>query len=184
MMKPDILEEWRPVPGWEGIYAVSSIGRVRRLIGNRPNGVYSGRCKRGKCLKPLSNNKGYCRVELRHLKRPKRSAFIHPLFAEAFIGPRPEGKVVAHCDGDRLNNAASNLRYCSPAENEQDKYRHGTRAIDAHPNAKLTKEAAQAIRRRYKPYCSLNGSRALGREFGVDSTTVRRVICGETWQGV
>ena len=58
------------------------------------------------------------------------------------------------------------------------------RAGPDHPNAKLTKEAAQAIRRRYKPYCSLNGSRALGREFGVDSTTVRRVISGETWQGV
>src|SRR3546814_16009402 len=45
---------------------------------------------------------------------------------EAFVGPRPDGMEVAHNDGDPLNNRLENLRYATPAENTDDKLKHGT----------------------------------------------------------
>lgn len=51
---------------------------------------------------------------------------VHLLILEAFQGPRPEGTVTRHLDGDKTNNRLSNLRRGTPAENSQDAMRHGT----------------------------------------------------------
>ena len=71
----------------------------------------------------------YCRVNM----APGTSTqYVHHVVAEAFLGPRPCGLVVRHMDGDRENNAASNLAYvtyewvCA----ERDKFGHATRKND------------------------------------------------------
>lgn len=51
---------------------------------------------------------------------------VHRLVCEAFHGPQPtKYHEVAHWDGDRLNNAPSNVRWATHKENEADKIRHG-----------------------------------------------------------
>jgi hypothetical protein len=87
-----VHEEWRPVKGREGQNEVSNLGRVR---------------SRRKILKPLPHTSGYRCVSL----DGRRSRTIHSVVAEAFIGPRPTGMDVNHIDGDKTNNAASNLEY-------------------------------------------------------------------------
>lgn len=94
-------EEWRLVPGFPN-YEVSALGQVRNA--NTRN-----------VLKPLRGPAGRPQVCL--TGRARR--FIHQLVCEAFWGPRPEGYTVDHLDGDRLNNRAENLEWCSRAENIQ-----------------------------------------------------------------
>lgn len=96
-------EEWRPIRSAPG-YQASSLGRIRR--------TRSGRVQTGS----ISGN-GYLYTAGRT---------IHSLVCEAFHGRRPEGAEVRHLDGNRLNNAAENLRWGTPSENRHDSVRHGT----------------------------------------------------------
>jgi hypothetical protein len=58
-------------------------------------------------------------------KKRKRIA-VHILVARTFHGPRPDGLVVAHLDGDKANNCADNLSYVSHRQNIEHKRAHGT----------------------------------------------------------
>ncbi len=113
-----ISEVWRPVLGWEGLYEVSDLGRVRSLP--------RVRCT-GKVLKAvLSPSKpDYRVVNLCHDGRKKMRP-VHQLVCEAFHGQRPAGAHARHLDGDSLNNLASNLAWGSPRDNVEDSIRHGT----------------------------------------------------------
>jgi hypothetical protein len=114
-------EEWRPIPGWEGIYEVSSHGRV-----------YSARRfrARGGLLIPNIYD-GYPRVLLCDRSRQVRVR-VHQLVALAFLGP-PEGRHVRHLDGDPDNNHIDNLAYGWHRENTLDTVDHGR-----HNNARKT----------------------------------------------
>lgn len=64
---------------------------------------------------------GYLRVKMNNIHRQ-----VHHLVAEATLGPRPEGLVVNHIDGNRTNNRPENLEYITQAENIQHSIRIGT----------------------------------------------------------
>jgi hypothetical protein len=117
----DVIE-WRPVVGWEGLYEVSSGGQVRSV--DRIITTASGdRRYRGQLLKRAAHPvRGYLSVTLAYGVRRN----VHVLVAEAFRGARPDGKQVAHWDGDPTNNVTFNLRFASPGENQLDAVRHGT----------------------------------------------------------
>lgn len=111
-------EEWRAVVGYEGLYEVSSIGRVRRIVDRRGKPI-------SRLLKPNLTAK-YRRV---HLASPagSRTHLIHVLMLLAFRGPRPTPRhQSAHGDGNRYNNRIENLRWATSKENTADKALHGT----------------------------------------------------------
>lgn len=120
-------ETWRVVPGYEDLYEVSDLGRVKRLE----------RATKGRAgvvmhfpesiLEPTVTGFGYARVTLSK-RGLRRSVFVHVLVLSAFVGPRPEGQEACHGDGVRLNNNLSNLRWDSRSENQKDSVRHGTHA--------------------------------------------------------
>lgn len=119
-------EEWLPVPGWEGLYEISSTGRIKTLPRVVPHwrGGVSTRPERFMALRP--DKDGYLQVTF---KRPGVSEHfrVHRLVALAFLGRPPEGKTWAlHRDGNVANNSSSNLYWGDQADNEQDKIRHGT----------------------------------------------------------
>lgn len=126
-------EQWRPVVGFEGIYEVSDHGRVRSL--DRMVASHSGlqRQAPGRVLRPWKSNRGdYPKVGL-SAPTGFRKEFIHVLVLEAFVGPRPEGLVCCHNDGDSSNNRLSNLRWDTYSANNHDLVKHGR-----HWNAKKT----------------------------------------------
>ena len=119
------LEQWKPVHGYEGIYEVSSHGRVRSL--DRTVTYSDGRVRRykGKVLRATLSSGGYPCLSLYSQGKEKRR-YVHSLVAEAFIGTRPKGMEVCHNDGDPANNHLDNLRYDTHSDNMLDSVRHGT----------------------------------------------------------
>jgi hypothetical protein len=123
-------EEWRTIPGLEGLYEASSLGRIRSL----DRSVDAGRPRRiaGRVLKPSLNPNGYPFV-VPSKDGVAHSMAVHRLVALAFLGPRADGTEVCHHDGDKTNNAVANLRYDTRSANAMDRVRHGN-----HPFAAMT----------------------------------------------
>ena len=101
-------EIWRHVKGYEGLYAVSSLGHVKSL-----NYRHTGK---EKILKPVKSNYGYLNVRL--YRNGKYKFFrVHRLVAIAFI-PNPKGfEQVNHRDEVKTNNCVENLEWCSAKYN-------------------------------------------------------------------
>ncbi|MBN7395680.1 HNH endonuclease [Mycobacteroides abscessus subsp. abscessus] len=121
-------EQWRPVVGFEGLYEVSDLGRVRTV----PRLVSMGRGYRtvpGRIRKyGHSTTHGYLIVGLsRPGKRRATTALVHRLVLEAFVGPCPDGMEACHFDGDKTNNRLPNLRWDTRRANQDDAIRIGKR---------------------------------------------------------
>lgn len=123
-------ETWFPVVGYEGHYEVSDHGRVRsldRMVSRPPREGGGGGDFRiqGRVLAthrtPPMN---YLAVSL-HKEGHGQGFRVHTLVLEAFVGPRPDGSVACHNDGDIENNHPSNLRWDTQKENIRDILRHG-----------------------------------------------------------
>jgi hypothetical protein len=152
-------ENWKPVLGFEGIYEVSSHGRVMRVTNDSQ-----------RVLKPWKNAKGYLRVDLRY-KGKRFCASVHQLVALAFI-PNPCClKEVNHKDENKENNFVDNLEWCTRSYNVN--YGSGTeRGIQ-----KLKKIVCQY---------DFNGDlvkkwesvKFAGREAGIDSACIVRCCNG------
>jgi len=124
-MSPNQSEEqWRPVVGFEDLYEVSDQGRVRSLPRTfmRSDGKRGGR--RGKVRKLAWNTSGYAGVQLMELGVPTMQ-LVHRMALFAFVGEPAPGLVGCHNDGDKTNNALSNLRWDTSQANSQDTVRHG-----------------------------------------------------------
>lgn len=103
-----INEIWKDIPGYEGAYQASTLGRIRSLPRNTTKGT---------TLKPYINkHNGYCYVSLSRQGKIK-SVRVHCKVAETFLEKTAERSQVNHKDGDKTNNAVSNLEYCTQSEN-------------------------------------------------------------------
>jgi hypothetical protein len=103
--------------------------------------------------------------------------FLHSVVLEAFVGPRPEGLVGRHLDGDPSNNKLSNLRWGTAEENYDDRRSHGTEN-DGMRNgrAKLTDDQVRAIRSSNERYADL------ATQHGVAVITISRVRRRVNWR--
>jgi hypothetical protein len=180
----DGAEEWRPIPGWECAYEVSSHGRVRSLariviVRGRSDGQTSKQV-RGRILK-ASLSDGRPVVNLRS-DDMRRHALVHHLVLEAFVGPRPDGQECRHLDDNRQHNKLSNLEWGTRLENMDDRRRNSLRKRgargEANNAAKLTEEDVLLIRRLRAGGLSYE---KIGRQVGVSWQTVSRAAKGETW---
>lgn len=103
-------EEWRPVVGYEGLYEVSNLGRVK-TFNYKNHGT--------EAFLALTDVDGYYTVHICEEKHPK----VHRLVAEAFI-PNPDNlPEVNHKDENGHNNCVDNLEWCTSRYNNN----YGTR---------------------------------------------------------
>ena len=121
-----MIEEWRPVVGYEGLYEVSNTGRVRSLDRYVKTCYGSYRLHKGKVLSPGIRPDGYLVVSLQY-----RMFRVHRLVAEAFL-PNPDNlPQVNHKDEDKSNNRVDNLEWCDSKYNNN----YGTARIRAKETA-------------------------------------------------
>ena len=107
-------EIWKDIPNYEGLYQASNFGRIKSIqyFNHANNKIYP----REKILKPILNEKGYCRVDLSKSGESKRHR-VHRLVAKTFL-PNPYNLLeVNHIDGNKQNNNVNNLEWCSRSYN-------------------------------------------------------------------
>lgn len=136
-----MTETWRPVVGFEGLYEVSSEGRVR----SHPVGRRTVRVMK-QSLKGDAGHR-YPGLRLSHEDGRITTHLTATLVAAAFLGPKPVGTQINHIDGERTNNRVENLEYVAPGANEEHAIRLGLKAWgERHGMHKLTAEAVLALR--------------------------------------
>jgi len=177
-MKMEPIEVWRDVPGYEGLYQASYLGRVKRL-----EGVVT--CRDGK-LKPIRERVlrpgirgAYLKVEL-CAKGIITSLSVHRLVCSAFHGEGAEGHEVNHRDSDKHNNVAANLEWVSRLGNVRHAHLAGRMHATTNPGrgVKLSQSDVDVIRAE-----SARGvmRKDLARRFGVDPSMVSSVVLGKCW---
>ena len=126
-----MLEEWKPVVGYEGLYSVSNLGRVRSEERTKLSPL-QGTVRVKEKLRSLKTIEGYKAVGL-SLNGKVKSFRVHRLVAEAFI-INPENKpCVNHIDNDRANNSVDNLEWVTNRENTH----HALKQDRLHNNIQL-----------------------------------------------
>lgn len=140
-----------------------------------PDGIVATtRGKVAKILKPIRRGK-YLGFSLADQTGAIRGVYLHRIVAENFHGPCPDGMECCHTDGNRFNNAATNLRWDTHKANENDK-------INRVVPCKLTEHDVSEMRRiRHETNASY---KSLAERFGVTTMTAYRAINRQSWQGV
>lgn len=121
-----MIEEFRDIKGYEGIYQVSNLGNVRsldRYVGHPQKGERGRFCK-GITLKLLSDKDGYHKVNLKK-KQKGNNQIVHRLVANAFIENPQNKPQVNHINGLKNDNRLENLEWVTLSENRQHAYDTG-----------------------------------------------------------
>lgn len=158
-------ERWAPTEF--GSYEVSSHGRVRRAGATEP-------------LKPFNHTQGYYQVNLSQDGTVHRR-YVHDLVASSHLGPRPEGHIVNHRDGDKTHNRVRNLEYATISRNAEHAYELGlqrARYGSDHPRSTLTDDLVRKIRARAK---SGEPKREIAADYGISVQTIYDIQAGRTW---
>lgn len=117
------MEEWKDIKGYEGIYQVSSYGRVRsldRIVERKGKGDFF---IKGRVLTQSDDTNGYMKVSLTKHDQ-KRTFKVHRLVAIHFLDNPNNLPCVNHKDENKLNNNVDNLEWCTKAYNNS----YGTKA--------------------------------------------------------
>lgn len=117
------MEIWKDIPGYEGLYQVSSTGKVKSLKRriydiNNKKVIF---IERDMILKPSENNKGYYTVKLQKDKQ-KKTITIHRIVANTFLDNSDNLPQINHIDGNKHNNNVENLEWCDNTYN----FKHAT----------------------------------------------------------
>lgn len=159
-------EVWVDIPGYNGKYSVSDMGRVRSNI------AFNGR---GKILDaPLRKKNGYRRVSIYDNNNDRKTVNVHRLVVLSFIGEIPDGMQINHINGVKTDNRAENLEIVTPSENMKHAFRLGLEKPTDNGLKKHIKVIYQG-----KEVRAFSSIRELCREMALDRRNVHRTISGE-----
>lgn len=182
MVEPTVTEEWRAVVGYEGLYEVSNVGRVRSL----------GRvavCKGGwtitkhpKAMKIAIHHSGYAMVTLTDALKNRKITLVHIIVAAAFIGTKDAGMQVNHKDGNKSNNYFGNLEYVTPSRNRFHAIQSlGVGVGERSGRTTLKEVEVHRMRRLRSEGVTMD---ALAELFHVCSATVSNIVTRKTWKHI
>ena len=142
-------EKWKDIDGYDGMYQVSDLGRVRSR--------YSGEWR---VLRPGTNSVGYSTVSL-HNNKKQNTIKVHRLVASAFIPNDDESKTqINHINEVKTDNRVTNLEWCDRSYNMS---YNGLQKRRYHPKYKRDE-----IRHLYNPELSIPKNLELLKANGID----------------
>lgn len=110
-----MVEIWKDIEGYEGIYQISNIGRVRN--------------KNGLILRQRASKDGYVRILL-YNKQKYKAKYVHILVAKAFILNPDNKPEVNHIDANKSNNSFDNLEWVTRQENHFHAVENGLKPVN------------------------------------------------------
>src|SRR3990167_8250738 len=172
-------EIWKDIPGYEGTYQASSLGRIRSLPRVIDGGLGRVTHRKGCVLRPATERLGYLRLSLKN-EGTARSWLVHRLIAITFLGqPMVDRKEINHKDSDKKNNSIENLEWCSRSYNIKHSFDNGTQGGrgfklgEGHPHSKLTNSNIRSIRSLYNKKIIM--IQDIARRFNIDRATVHAI---------
>lgn len=171
-------ELWRDVVGYEGLYQVSSLGRVKSL--DRIVSV-AGHTRKynGNILRTHNGEDKYTSCTLSK-KGKTKTHMVHILVLRAFVGEPEEGHETLHLDNNKHNPALSNLRYGSHICNMAFNVDNGTNMLgEDHPRSKITEKDVVKMRRLYDSGLS---SLDISRKFNLSICHVNKITGNRIWK--
>lgn len=175
-------EVWKDIEGYEGLYQVSNLGRVKSLQRLLNTTRYSNRTCKERVLKPLKSKQSkYYSVSL-YKGSKQKVVHIHRLVAMNFIPNPKKSEEVNHIDGDVSNNKVDNLEWCTRSENQLHAYAAGLQK----PKYKESLKMAVEKRKRKIMQLDMAGNHlktfesiaAAGRETNVKGANISKVANG------
>jgi len=169
-------EIWKTIPGFNGMYDVSNLGRVRSYANAR-----WGRREVPLLMTQTPTLYGYRTVRLRSENGKSRNFFVHRLVLEAFVGPCPEGMECCHGPGGPADNRLENVTWGTKFKNHgEDRVRDGTsNRGEAHGMSTLTKEDVLEIRRLLTE--GVLSQPEIAKLKNVSPHTISRIKTGKRW---
>jgi hypothetical protein len=174
------MEEWRDVPGYEGLYQISSEGRVKslgRMVTNRPERAAHYHPEQVRRL--YLSRDGYWCVQLRR-KASAKGFRVSRLIGMAFLGLTPIGQM-NHLNGIKTDNRLVNLEITDASGNARHAYRLGlNKPIRGAANtaARLTELDIRVIRERLARGDSQG---QIAADHGVTQTNISAIKCRKSW---
>lgn len=179
-----MIEVWKDIDGYVGLYQVSNLGRVRSL--DREVIYKDGRkvLRKGRLIKQQLNTSGYSCFRIWR-EGAGRTVTTHRLVGLAFLKKIPGKEFINHIDGIRTNCRVDNLEWCTPKENSEHackvlKSRPSTFGVK-NPNVRLTEEQVLKIRKLLKEGLSCN---KLGERYKVTPANISRIKRRITWKNL
>jgi NUMOD4 motif. len=170
------IEQWRDIPGYEGSYQISSVGKIKSLGRSKRDGRNGFHLTKDTIKNPVKRGQ-YLAIALSK-NGHKKTFNIHALVMTCFIGERQKGKEVCHNNGNPHDNRLENLRYGTKAENKQDMRLHGTyQEGEKHGCAKIKDCEAKEIIRLFKLGIK---SIILAKMFRVKYRTIWTIVTGRS----
>ncbi len=176
-------EIWKDIEGYEGLYQVSNLGRVKSLERYQQNHSKLQKVEEKIKIIHIKSN-GYQFVQL-YKNNIMKNLHIHRLVAQAFI-PNPDNKPqINHIDGNKLNNNVTNLEWCTNSENGKHAYKLGLNRY-----TKRRQDATIEANKKYKskPIDQLDlqgnyirtwlNAHEASRQLGIDRSTISQCCRG------
>lgn len=130
-------------------------------------------------MKQKLEKNGYLMISIIGDDGKSKTFSVHSLVCAAWNGPRPEGFVTRHLDGDAMNNRAKNLCWGTPKQNAADRVMHGTLACgERFYAAKITEQDVVTIRN------SRACDQDLADKYNLSKSHVNAIRNGRKWKHV
>lgn len=174
------MERWLPVVGYEGLYEISDLGRVKSLDRKSKSGAKVT----GRFLKLTTNQSGYSVVSLHgHVGRTQGK--VHRLVLEAFVGLSDSRAEACHFpDPSKTNNRLDNLRWGSAKENAGDRDKHGRTNKPRGENNPVAKLSDTRVIEIFKARKNGKTQKEIADEFGVSQSLISMVCGRKIWSHV
>jgi hypothetical protein len=178
------MEKWRDIPGYEGAYQASNLGRVRSLPREVPRFSKDGAIKalvryKGKVLSSWAKDCGHHNV----LLGANNTQLVHRLVLLAFVGPPEPGQECRHLNGNPADNRLENLTWGSRLENRADISKHARLYGRRQGSTWLSEDVIRAIKRDLQ-LPDRPSQKVLARKYGVHYNTINNINRGFTHKWV